>query len=63
MLAQKYGYKNPENIVRLIKLGNLGLLKESLESKEYIVLLEQLNQLQGYVDPEYSKYFRDNIHY
>lgn len=45
--------KSPENLVRLIKLGKLENLKESLESKEFQVLSDQLNQLQGYEDPDF----------
>jgi hypothetical protein len=45
----------PEQVVDLIKLGDFAGLKKIFESADGVLMLEKLNLLVGYEDPDYVK--------
>ena len=46
-----------------MKLGDLNTLRNFLESDQNYHLLELMNQLIGYEDPEYPRFYRSNVKY
>lgn len=54
---------NPENLVKMIKQGDTNGLRKLLESGEGVIMLEKLNLMTGYEDPEHMKYFLANVKY